>query len=152
MKFGHESSAFARRRPCTAYAIVHVASLQMTPSWVTKTPTSITLDRIEIEPCARWHCACLVMTYRLISNTTYLDHSLSQAIWSEFRSNLPIDLSESKCICFEASRRDNYYDAKIFPTFLRSIVIASTFSNTLQNHTFRLTCPENVKMCPKVVK
>ena len=70
----------------------------MTSSQVTKTFTSMTPHRIEIEPWSRYHCVCLVKTHRLTCNMTYLDHLSGQVIWPELWSNFQIDFPGSKCI------------------------------------------------------
>ena len=41
---------------------------------------------IELEPCARYHCVCLIMTHRLVCNMTYLGHASVQVICPDVRS------------------------------------------------------------------
>ena len=74
------------------------SSSYMTSSQVTKTFTSITPHRTELEPWARCHCVYLAMKHRLICSMTYQGHSSDQVIWPGLRSNFQIDLSGSKCI------------------------------------------------------
>ena len=54
----------------------HITSSCMASSKVTEMFTPITFGRIELEPCARYHCVCLVMARRLICDMTYLPGSL----------------------------------------------------------------------------
>ena len=68
-------------------------SLWMTSSQVTKTFTSITLDRIELEPCARCRCICPAMMKLLISYMTCV------GLKPELRPNFQINPSGPKCIC-----------------------------------------------------
>ena len=86
----------------------HMTSSCMTSLQVTKTFTSITLHRMEIEPLARCHCVCLFKTHRMICNMTYLGTVPGQVIWPDLRSNFLIDLSGSKFTCFDASCREEY--------------------------------------------
>ena len=64
----------------------HMTSACMTSSQATKTWTSITPHRIEVEPWKRCHCVCLIKTHRLISNMTYVGHLSGQVIWLEIKS------------------------------------------------------------------
>ena len=85
-------------------------------SHVTKTFTSITLDRksySHMRDVMSCHI-CLVMAPRLICNMTYLDRSSGQVISSVLRLNVQIDLSRSKCICFDTPRREEYGGVKNF--------------------------------------
>ena len=81
----------------------HMTLSCMTSSQVTKTFRSVTPHRIEVEPRARCLCVCLVETHRLICNMTYLGHLSGQVIWPGVRSIFEIDLSRSKCTCYDAS-------------------------------------------------
>ena len=65
----------------------HVTSSDVMSSQVTKPLTSIPLDRIELEPCARCHCVYLVMTHRLKCDISCLSHLSGQAIWPDPRLN-----------------------------------------------------------------
>ena len=130
----------------------HMTSSCMTSSQVTKTFTWITFHRIEIEPWARCHCVCLVKTHRMICNMTYLGHLSGQVIWPDLRSNFQIDLSGSKCTCFDASWREEYDGVSRFSL---SFLVQKLFAKNLifpKSNFFCLTCPGKVKMWPKVVK
>ena len=59
-------------------------------------------------------CVCLVKAHRLICNMTYFDLFGSPRDL-DLRSNFPLDLSRSPCICFDASRREKHDGVKIIP-------------------------------------
>ena len=130
----------------------HMTSSCMTSSQVTKTFTSITLHRIEIEPWARCHCVCLVKTHRMICNMIYLGHLSGQVIWPDPRSIFQIDLSWSKCTYFDASWQEEY-DGVL--RFSLSYLVQKLFPWSLvfqESNIFSLTCHGKVKMWPKVAK
>ena len=99
-----------------------------TSSQVNKTFTSITPHRISVEPWSRCHCVCLVKTHRLICNMTYLGRLSGQVIWPYLRLNFQIDLPGSKCICFDASWREEYDGvSRFFSIFLSSKFIRKKY-------------------------
>ena len=84
-----------------------LSTSHMTPSQITKTLTSIALNRTELKPCARCHCVLLVMTDRLICKMNLPGSFVSKVILPDLRSSFQIGLSGSKCICFDASRHED---------------------------------------------
>ena len=124
----------------------------MTSSQITKTFTSITYHRIELEPRARCHCVWLVKTHRLTCYMTYLGHLSDQVIWPDPRSNFKIDISGSGCICFDKSWREKYNGVSRFSlSFSFQKLFAKSWSYQ-KSTLFCLTCPGKFKMWPKVVK
>ena len=87
----------------------HLRSSEVTNSFL-----SITFDREKIQLWAWSHCVCLVKAHRLICNMTYFDLFGSPRDL-DLRSNFPLDLSRSTCICFDASRREKHDGVKIIP-------------------------------------
>ena len=104
----------------------HMTSSYITTWQATKTLTSITPDRIELEPCARCHCVCLVTTHRLIWTMTYLGHSSCQVVWTDLRPNFQIDLSEQNACVSKGPDARNAMLFAFFFTFLGSSVICKT--------------------------
>ena len=74
-----------------------------------------------------------------------LGHLSGQVIWPGLRSNFQLDLSESKCICFDASWRDEYDGVSRFLciSYFKSYLQKMDFQ---KNNFFSLTCPGKVKM------
>ena len=110
----HDKSCYQWRFKCNSeinqvqLLAGHPITGHMTSSQVTKIFTSITPHRIGLQPWEMCHCVCLVKTHRMMCNMIYLGHSSGQVIWPDLRSNFQIDLSGSRCICFDASWREEY--------------------------------------------
>ena len=81
----------------------HMTSSYMMSSHVTKTSTSITPHRIEVEPLVRSHCVCLVKTHKLICNMTYLGHpdlGWGRLTWPKVKfSDWPFGVKTHMCRC-----------------------------------------------------
>ena len=105
----HDESSYPRWLKCnSAMSRVQLMASDprtghMTPSYMTslqatKMFTSITLDRIELKPCAMCHYVCFVRMHRRICNITSLGHASGQVIiWPKLRLNFTTDLSGPKC-------------------------------------------------------
>ena len=71
-------------------------------------------------------------------------HSSAQVIWPHLTSIFKNSLSLTKCMCFDASRREKHDGVKQFPlSFLFQKLFLSNFC---------LPCPGKVKVWPKVVE
>ena len=127
----------------------HVTSSCMTSSQVTKTLTSITLHRIEIEPWA----LCLSRQDALNDVQYDLRGSfIRSGFLPDLRLNFQINLWGSKFIFLGASWREEYDSVSCFAL---SLLVQKLFAKNVifpERSIFCLTCPGKVKMWTKEVK
>ena len=107
---------------------------------------------MELEPVARFHCVCLVMTHRLIWHMNYLGHSSVQVIWPELKSHFQINLLGSKCICVYAFGCEEYDGSSGFSLSFSVQKLLAKTSLLLKSNIFCLACHVKVKIWPKVLK
>ena len=107
----------------------------------------------ELEWCARCHCVCLVMPYRLICSMTCLGHSSDQRhfTWPQVRfSNWPFDIKIHVSSSMSLDAR-NTMTLRFFPYIFTPKDLRKNVDITRKQH-FCLTAPRKIKMWPKVVK
>ena len=115
---------------------------------------------MELEPWARCHCICLVMTHRMTCNDLNANDLTGSFLRSVHLAShdkigdvtrgqiFKRDLSRSKCRGVDASRREEYDD--VSPLSLLSLAQCIFFAKKLillrNKIAFCLTCPRKVKM------
>ena len=90
------SNAFRQRINYDCWPVTHVFRLCDVITGHKSVYVNNSWQSIELKPCARCHCFCLVVTHRLICHMIYLSHSSSDTIRLDLRSNFQINLSGLK--------------------------------------------------------
>ena len=124
----------------------HMTLSCMTSSQVTKTFSSITPHRIEVETWARCHCVCLVKTHRSICNMTYLGHLSGQVISPDQGHIFKLTFRGQDAYVSMRLDERNTMVFRVFSIFLSLKVIRKKLYLPKKATLFCLICPGKVKM------